>query len=123
MSMSINTAVSNNLSGAQPGRNAEKQQARAALGAALTSGDMEAAKAAFATFSAGSPDRAANHPNGAFAKLSAALSSGDVEAAKTAYADLPFNRETRGPGHGKGDAEGLAGPLNGNAGSLLSVVA
>lgn len=76
-----------------PQRQGAHAKAREALSQALSSGDLEASRAAFATFSSLSkPDRATAHPDGAFATLQKALAAGDVSAAKTAFEQLGQHR-------------------------------
>jgi hypothetical protein len=131
--MSI-SSVSNNfqqLSGLQAGgtRHADRTQARQALGDALASGDLDAAKAAFDKFAAlKSPDAGQAHPDGAFAKLKAAMASGDLPAAQAAYAKLPAFRVHSNAGH-SGD-QGIAAQTGngtlaseGSVGTMLNVVA
>jgi hypothetical protein len=76
----------------KPGR----QQAREALGAALASGDLEAARSAFTTLADAGSDSRVRRTDGPFARLQAALASGDLEAAGTAFQKLIDKR----PGHG-----------------------
>ena len=76
-----------------PQRQGAHAKAREALSQALSSGDLEASRAAFATFSGLSkPDRATAHPDGAFATLQKALAAGDVSAAQTAFNQLGQHR-------------------------------
>lgn len=72
----------------RPGR----QQAREALGAALTSGDLDAARSAFTQLSEAAADDRVRRPDGPFARLQAALGAGDMEAASTAYQQLLSKR-------------------------------
>ena len=76
---------------------AGRRQAREALGTALASGDLEAARAAFDQFSATtSAERSTRHPDGPFAKLQAALAAGDVAGATAAWQKLPGTRQHPG---------------------------
>jgi soluble cytochrome b562 len=99
MSLAINSSTSGIEAYPSPRnteRTGEHRQAKAALSTALDSGDLEAAKTAFADLAAlSSPDRASKHPDGPFAQLQKALASGDVDAAKTAFATLQANQAAR----------------------------
>lgn len=72
----------------RPGR----QQAREALGAALSSGDLDAARSAFTQLSDAAADGRVRRPDGPFARLQAALGAGDLEAANTAFQQLLSKR-------------------------------
>lgn len=72
----------------KPGR----QQAREALGAALASGDLEAARIAFTTLSDAGAEGRVRRADGPFAQLQAALAAGDMQAAGTAFQKLVDKR-------------------------------
>ncbi|MBQ0960010.1 hypothetical protein KAK06_13735 [Ideonella sp. 4Y11] len=76
----------------KPGR----QQAREALGAALASGDLEAARTAFTTLSDASAEGRVRRPDGPFAQLQAALAAGDMQAAGNAFQKLVEKRQSHG---------------------------
>lgn len=100
--------------------NGELRRTRGELGEALSSGNLEAARAAFSDFAAINPDRLAKHPDGSFARLQAALGSGDLEAAKAAYQQLPGVRKTEGQDTGLAVRQPSG---DGTLGSLLDVSA
>ena len=66
------------------------------LSSALTSGNLDAAKQAFASLSANKP--AATDPNSPLGKLGAALRSGDVNAAQQAFSALRSGHHHHGSG-------------------------
>jgi hypothetical protein len=108
MSMSISSLSGTNVYalGAERNglarQNTERAQARQALGDALASGDVDAAKAAFdkfATYKAANAGDA--HPNGPFAQLQSAMQAGDLEAAKAAYQQLPAFQRAQRPDDGQ----------------------
>lgn len=77
----------------KPGR----QQAREALGAALSSGDLDAARTAFSQLSEAGADDRVRRTDGPFARLQAALGAGDMQAASTAFQQM-LDKQRKDPG-------------------------
>jgi hypothetical protein len=125
MSISITTTSPNQaglING--PGQHGEMRKARNALGDALASDSLEAAKAMFSQFAATTgADRAERHPDGAFARLQAALQNGDLAAAKAAYDKLPGVRKLTLGGEDLAVRSGSNGSGDGTMGRLLDVSA
>jgi hypothetical protein len=88
MNMSVKNGIANPIS-AMPVRapSAERQDFRA-LGKALKSGDMSAAKVAYAEVVKDAPEGASVTPGSPFVQLGAALRSGDADAAKAAFSAM-----------------------------------
>lgn len=84
MSISISGATTSPVfpsdSTASPSRQAFKQ-----LGQALKSGDLGAAKTAYASVVKNAPEGATWNPGSAFAQVGKSLGAGDLEGAKSAF--------------------------------------
>jgi len=87
------TAMITDSDRVKPGR----QQAREALGAALASGDLDAARSAFNQLSEAGADDRVRRPDGPFARLQAALGEGNLEAAGTAFQQM-LDKQRKDPG-------------------------
>ena len=66
----------------------QRRQGFEALGSALKSGDLDAAKKAYTSLSSSFPSGAVSDPSSAMGKLNAALQSGDMQAAQQAFAGM-----------------------------------
>jgi hypothetical protein len=87
------TAMITDSDRVKPGR----QQAREALGAALASGDLDAARSAFTQLSEAAGSDRVRRTDGPFARLQAALGNGDLEAASTAFEQM-ITKQRKDPG-------------------------
>jgi hypothetical protein len=66
----------------------QRQQNSQALSQALGSGDLNAAKAAYAALAGNGSNKAASDPNSPFAQLGQALQSGDLAGAQKAFSQI-----------------------------------
>lgn len=73
----------------------------------LTSGDLTAAKTAFATLQTDFKNGSSKGPD--LSALESALNSGDLTAAKTALSDLQKNKPARNGGNGQGSTKDVSG--------------
>jgi thioredoxin-like negative regulator of GroEL len=122
MGMQISSASTASVGGASVWQ--QQRQNFNQLAQALKSGDLNAAKSAFAALSANSPNAA--NPNSPLAKIGQALQSGDVGAAQQAFSAM------RGGGHhhhhhaaSMGQAANAPPPLatSGSVGTIVNSVA
>ncbi len=99
----------------------QRQQAYKDLGAALTSGDMGAAKVAYAKMTDGASKFMTQHPDSPVALVGKALASGNMNAAQVAYDHMHVGhgRETLAPGA----RPPTPAPATASTGNNLNVVA
>ena len=107
---------------------APERQAFKDMAAALKSGDLDAARGAYAEAVRNRPEGATWQPDSPFAQLGKALVQGDLDAARTAFAGMIRGRiepPTRGTGPVAVDASAQPAPSStgGLSGSVLNTVA
>ncbi len=90
MGMKISSGTSAVQGGAQAWQ--QRQQSFQALTQALGSGNLDAAKVAYATLSNNSASHAANNPNSLLSQLGKALQAGDLGAAQDVFAQMKSGR-------------------------------
>jgi hypothetical protein len=94
MGMAITSSTASTVGTSQTGASAwqQRQQNFQALAQALNSGDLTAAKTAYAALTAnrsgGGSGSAANNPNSPLAQLGQALQNGDLAGAQTAFSAM-----------------------------------
>ena len=131
MNMSVSNSTANPISAMPVRAPSPERQDFMALGKALKSGDMDAAKAAYAQAVKDAPAGSTATAGSPFAQLGAALKSGDAGAAKAAFGSMVKNaRADHGSGSMKPPVVSLppsitpvASTTGGTAGGTLSEVA
>lgn len=87
-----------NFTGIDAARGRQHREAFQEISQALQSGDLDAAKQAYATLAENLPQSANWNPDGAFATLGKALNGGSLAAARGALAELsPTHRNSAAP--------------------------
>lgn len=86
MGMKISSGTSAIQGGAQAWQ--QRQQDFQALSQALSSNNVDAAKAAYASMTSNGARKAANNPNSPLAQLGQALQSGELMAAQKAFSQI-----------------------------------
>lgn len=102
----------------------DRKQAAKDLGAALKSGDLQAAQTAYATMTKDGTGKLASNPNTAMAKLGEALKANDIAAAQKTAAGMALHHQHRtSGGDGSGGGTAPPPPITETLGNNLNVVA
>ena len=126
MRVSSSPSSSTSMPIAEAGGGAAKWQQRQedfkALSSAMQSGDVNAAKAAYASLTSGMSNLA-SHPNSPLAQLGKALDSGDMSAASAAFAKVGAHHPRLASGSGTPAPAPAPAPATASTGNNLNVVA
>ena len=120
MGMRIPSSGMSQVSGASGWQ--QQRQAFQQLASALKSGDLDAAKTAFAAVAAKAPS--ASDPNSPLAQLGKALASGDIGAAQASFSAMRSSgrHHSHGPSAGSGSPS-LALATSGSVGTAVNTLA
>ncbi|MBS0445522.1 MAG: hypothetical protein JSR59_06180 [Proteobacteria bacterium] len=129
MSMSINSSLANSSvispqrADSAATRIANRRDGYAQMAEAMQSGDLDAAKSAFATVVRNAPPGATMQPGGPMAQLGKALASGDLSAAQSTWSTIVQNHQTQPAMPISNPTTQVASSTGGTAGATLNVTA
>jgi hypothetical protein len=125
MGMRISSPTSANVGAAQGGAAAwqQRQQSFKDLSSALQSGNLDAAKTAFASLTQNAKGQAASNPGSPLAQLGKALQSGDLAGAQQAFAAVQSQHHGHHHGAGASPAPAAAPAAGSGSGSVINLVA
>jgi len=122
MSLSVSNSLSTSGLQAQAQPSPERQ-AFVDLAKSLRTGDLSAARQAYADVIRNAPEGASFKPGSSFAEVGKALLKGDVPAAQEAFQTMLRGASGKGGGTAPQASTAVVSSTGGTAGSLLNAVA